>query len=63
MAMLTLEAGPPGMLWGTLPYSAEGVARIKRIPGHRWNPERKHWRLPDTPETRAALAEIVALPG
>ncbi len=62
MATLKVESGPPGMLWVTLPYSAAGVARIKQIPGHRWNPERKQWLLPDTPETRAVLAEIVTLP-
>lgn len=62
MATLKVEPGPPGMLWVTLPYSIEGVARIKRIPDHRWNPERKQWLLPDTPETRAVLAEIVARP-
>jgi len=62
MATLKVEPGPPGLLWVTLPYSAEGVARIKRIPGHRWNPERKQWLVPDTPETRAVLAEIVARP-
>ncbi len=62
MATLKVEPGPLGMLWVTVPYSAEGVARIKRILGHRWNPERKQWLLPDTPEARAALAEIVARP-
>jgi hypothetical protein len=43
-------------------FSDEDVAWLKRIPGRQWNPEVKKWLLPDTPETRAALAEIVALP-
>ena len=30
--MLKVAAGPPGKLWVTLPYSAEGVARITRTP-------------------------------
>ena len=34
----------------------------KEIPGKQWNPERKQWSLPDTPETRKVLAEIVAMP-
>jgi hypothetical protein len=59
---MKVEPGPAGMLWVTLPYSAEGVAQIKKIPGHRWHPERKQWLLPDTPETRAVLAEFVANP-
>jgi len=61
MATLKVEPGPPGSLWVTLPYSAEAVARIKRISGRQWNPGRKQWLVPDTPETRAVLAEIVTL--
>jgi integrase len=57
MAMLKVEPEPSGMLWVTLTHSAQGIARVKRIPGHRWNPERKRWLLPDTPKTLAALAE------
>jgi site-specific recombinase XerD len=62
MTTLKIEPATEGKVWVTLPYSEAGVARIKRIPGRRWNPERKQWLLPDTPETRAALAEIVARP-
>ena len=62
MQTLKVEPASNGNLWVTLPYSETGVARIKRIPGHRWNPERKQWQLPDTPATRAALAELVAMP-
>jgi integrase/recombinase XerD len=63
MATLKIEPGSKGTLWVSLTYfSAEEVARIKKIPGRRWNPERKQWSLPDTPETRAALAEMVAQP-
>jgi integrase/recombinase XerD len=43
-------------------FCAEDLARVKKIPGHQWNPERKQWQFPDTPETRAALAELVAMP-
>ncbi len=61
-ATLKVENASNGNIWVTLPYSETGVARIKRIPGRRWNPERKQWLLPDTPKTRAALAEIVVMP-
>lgn len=62
MAALIIEPGPPGKSWVSLPYSEEGVARIKRIPGRQWHPERKQWLLSGCPETRAALAELIALP-
>jgi site-specific recombinase XerD len=63
MATLKVEPGPPGTLWVTLQrFSDTDLAQIKQIPGRRWDPERKQWLLPDTPEARAALAEIVAAP-
>lgn len=63
MATLKIEPGTEGKLWVSLTRFGDAeLARLKRIPGHRWNPERKQWQLPDTPETRAALAEIVAMP-
>lgn len=61
MPTLKIEPAFSGHIWVTLPYSEVGVARIKNIPGHRWNPERKQWLVPDCPETRAALAEMIAL--
>ena len=63
MATLKIESGSDETLWVTLTrFCDEDLVRLKRIPGHRWNPERKQWQFPDTPETRAALAEIVAMP-
>jgi hypothetical protein len=63
MATLKIESGLDGRVWVTLTrFSAEDVTRLKKIPGHRWNPDRKQWSFPDTPETRKALAEMVALP-
>lgn len=43
-------------------FGSAELARLKKIAGARWNPERRRWQLPDTPATRAALAEIVATP-
>lgn len=43
-------------------FGDEDLARLKKIPRHKWIPERKQWSFPDTPETREALAETVALP-
>ncbi len=63
MATLKIESGTDSKVWVTLTrFSDDDLARLKQIPGHRWNPERKQWSFPDTPETRKALAEIVALP-
>ncbi len=63
MATLKIETGSDNQVWVTLTrFSAEDLARLKKIPEHRWNPERKQWSLPDNKVTRQALAEIVALP-
>ncbi len=62
MKSLQIEPAPDGNLWVTLPYSEQGIARVKKIPGHRWDSERKQWLLPDNPQTHAALAEIVTMP-
>ncbi|MCI0478154.1 MAG: phage integrase N-terminal SAM-like domain-containing protein, partial [Anaerolineales bacterium] len=63
MATLTIESGSDGRVWVTLTrFSDDDLARLKRISGHRWNPERKQWSFPDSDATRKALAEIVALP-
>lgn len=63
MATLRIEPANNGKLWVSLTRFGDGeLARIKKIACARWNPERKQWELPDTPETRAALAEIVAMP-
>lgn len=63
MATLTIEPTSDGYLWVALTHfgSAE-LARLKKIAGARWNPERKRWLVPDTSEARQALADIVAMP-
>jgi site-specific recombinase XerD len=63
MATLKIEPGTDGRVWVSLTYySVEDLARMKRIPGRQWNPERKQWSLPDNAVTRKALAEMVAAP-
>jgi site-specific recombinase XerD len=37
------------------PYDPATVARIKGIPRRRWDPRRRVWRVPDTPEAREAV--------
>jgi len=38
-----------GRLLITYPYSPARVEQIKRVPGHRWNPDPKQWSFADTP--------------
>ncbi|MCL4393218.1 MAG: hypothetical protein M1482_00070 [Chloroflexi bacterium] len=63
MATLKIESAAEGNLWVALTrFGNAGLAQMKQIPGHRWNPERKQWSFPDTPATRAALAGTGSLP-
>jgi site-specific recombinase XerD len=57
---VTIKLDGQGRLLVTFPYSEARVEQIKRVPGRRWIPEQKTWSVPDTPEARAALAEIFA---
>ncbi len=62
MTTLKIEPASNGKLRVSLTrFSEQDLAQLKKIPGHKWNPECKQWEFPDTPETRAALAEIVAM--
>lgn len=40
-------------LW--LPYDPALVRAVKRLPGRRWDPSRRVWRLQDTPRAREAI--------
>ena len=63
MATLKIEPASEGKLWVALThFGDEELVRLKRIPGHRWNAERKQWQFPDTAETRAALAASPQFP-
>lgn len=63
MATLKIDPAGEGKLHVALTRFGDAeLAQLKKIVGARWNPDRKQWQLPDTPATRAALAEIVAMP-
>ncbi len=63
MAVIQIEPAGDGKLWVALTkFAREDLARLKAIPGRRWNPERGRWLVPDSPAARAALTEIVAQP-
>lgn len=40
-----------------LRYSEEDIDAIRAIAGRRWDPERRLWLIPDTPEARSALRQ------
>jgi integrase/recombinase XerD len=44
-----------------LPYDPALVRAVKRLPGRRWDPVRRVWRIPDTPESRIALDRELGL--
>jgi site-specific recombinase XerD len=62
MEGVTIKPDGQGRLLVTFPYSEARVEQIRRLPDRRWLPELKAWSIPDTPEARAALAEIFAAP-
>jgi Phage integrase, N-terminal SAM-like domain len=63
MATLKIEPASDGKLWVSLTRFGDAkLAHMRKIPGARWNSECKQWLLPESPATRAALAEIVAMP-
>ncbi|MBI5649480.1 MAG: tyrosine-type recombinase/integrase [Chloroflexi bacterium] len=63
MATLKIEQTENGKVWVSLTRFGDAeLTRLKKIPGARWNPERKQWSFPESPVTRQALAEIVAMP-
>ncbi|MDR7486728.1 MAG: integron integrase [Armatimonadota bacterium] len=60
MRVIRIEPGDTDRLVVRLPYSPEGVAKIKTIPGRRWDPDGTYWTIP---HTDGALARLRALFG
>jgi len=44
-----------------VPYRPGLVSRVRRLPGRRWDPKLRVWRLPDTPAARNALRTILGV--
>lgn len=57
---IRVEPGEPGRLIVRLPYSPEGLAKIKTIAGRRWHGPEKYWSVPDDPATRGSLSSLFA---
>ena len=62
MKGIEISPGQPGRLVVKFAYNEAAVATIKQIPGRQWHPEGKFWSIPDTPEARAQLAQVLATP-
>ena len=43
-----------------VPYQPALVAKIRDVPGRRWDPKRRVWRIPDTSENRLAIKDILS---
>ena len=39
----------------SFPFDRDLVARVRALPGRRWDPRRRIWRVPDTAEAREAV--------
>lgn len=57
IAPIVLRPGTQGRLIVLLPYSPERVAKIKAVPGRRWDPKERYWTVPHTDTAIADLAE------
>lgn len=60
MRAIGIEPGDADRLVVRLPYTPEGVAKIKTIPGRQWHPEGKYWTIP---RTDRVLTRLLALFG
>jgi site-specific recombinase XerD len=43
------------------PYRPDLVARVRALPGRRWDKRSKVWRVPDTPAARAAIRSTLGI--
>jgi len=57
---IRIEPGEAGWLVVRFPYSPEDVAKIKALPGRRWQPEGKFWTVPHTDGVLARLLAVFA---
>lgn len=56
---MTVEIRPRGkQIVVTFPYDAALVAKVKSVPGHRWNPEGKYWYFPKSKEVQEQLRAV-----
>lgn len=52
------RAGPSTFGVVVVPFHSEIVRRLREIPGSRWDPGARHWRVPESPEARRRLRAL-----
>lgn len=52
------RAGPSTFGVVVVPFHREIVRRLREIPGSRWDPGARHWRVPESPEARRRLRAL-----
>ncbi|EJO5348393.1 hypothetical protein NRP93_002517 [Clostridium botulinum] len=49
--VISKEKDDEDRLYVTFNYTYNRVEKIKKIEGHKWNPIKKHWSIPNNRET------------
>jgi integrase/recombinase XerD len=52
------RAGASALGVVVVPFHREIVRRLREIPGSRWDPRARHWRVPDSPEGHRRLRAL-----
>lgn len=52
------RAGPNAFGVVVVPFHREIVRRLREIPGSRWDPRARHWRVPESPEACRGLRAL-----
>ncbi len=55
---ICVRNGKPGELELVFPYNEEYIAKVRKIPGRRWDKDNKKWLLPDSEESINKLQEL-----
>lgn len=57
---ICVRKGKPGELELVFPYNEEYIAKVRKIPGRRWDKDNKKWLIPDSEESINRLKELFA---
>jgi len=55
---ICVRKGKPGVLELVFPYNEEYIAKVRGIPGRRWDKDNKKWLVPDCEESINQLQEL-----
>ena len=57
MGVVSIRKNNAGKITVSFPYSPDFIAKVKRIPGHRWHPDDKYWSFPNSDGTLEQILE------